>query len=150
MDTGGYQFDAEESHSGLKRFCFCLIEFLSAQATDPHLYFQNKLGGDVANAKTAADLWNLLEQLIAWIEASNPHPSAIETLGEKLEEKFLPSFALMAIPANRELGRILASGRIDGEHEYKMVKSRISQNAGLTHWDLGLSERLVHAYESAK
>lgn len=150
MRTDGHQLEAEENRARLERFCHRLIEFISAQATDPHLYFQNKLTGDVAQAKNTADVWALAERLITWVEASNPHASAISKLDNELAKEALPSYTLIARPSNRELGRILAGGRIVGEEEFKLVKSHVDRGAGLGEADRGLCGRLMQIYESRK
>jgi len=132
----------------LRRYCLCLIEFISRQATDPHLYFQHKLSADISAAENLTDLMVLLDYLISWIDSADLQSVQMMKLEKILTADELPSFSLIRAPANRELGRILAVGQIATEQEYRLVRSSISETSEISSRDRMLVERLVMAYES--
>lgn len=150
MRNNGNEVSIDSRAPGLKRYCMCLIEFLSDQATDPHLYFKSKLAADVSDAETAADVLALLDYLGDCIDAIVVEPSVLDRLNGLLTDQGMPSFSLLNQPASRELGRILASCHIADEHEYRLVHDGMSEIAGLSEADRALGRRLVSNYESGE
>jgi hypothetical protein len=150
MCDNSNQIRVGDSLAGLKCYCLCLIEFISGQATDPHLYFQNKLTADLSGAETLKDVLELLDDLTVWVEAVDPQASSMARLNDSLTDRGLPSFSLMQNPVNRELGRILASGNVATETEYRLLQGGMHEAPGVSGADCVLGERLVTAYESGK
>lgn len=132
----------------LRRYCLCLVEFISSQATDPHLYFQHKLSADISAAENLADLMILLDYLISLIDSADLQSVQLIKLEKMLTTDALPSFSLIRAPANRELGRILAVGRVSTEQEYHLVRNSILETSEISSRDRILVEGLVMAYES--
>ena len=134
----------------LQYYCLCLIEFISDQVTDPHLYFQNKLTADISRVESLAELRDILDYLIGWVESMGSQSVKIIELDNKLAEQDLPTFSLMRVPDNRELGRILAVAQVATKQEYHLVLDSIREAPGISGPDRLLGERIVAAYESKK
>ncbi len=114
------------------------------------MYFQNKLTADISLVKTLAELRDILDYLIGWVESIGPKSLKIVKLDNKLVEQDLPTFSLMRVPGNRELGRILAVAQVATKQEYHLVLDSIREVPGISGPDRLLGERLVAAYESKK
>lgn len=150
MRDNGKEIGTDDSLAGLKRYCLCLVEFISGQATDPHLYFQNKYTADVSSAQTLAEVLQLLEHLADCVHAAGVEASALTRLDELLNDRDLPSLSLLKQSANRELLRILASGRVATEEEYRLVRASIDEVSDLSDTDRTFGKRLAVIYESEK
>ena len=84
----------------LKRFCICIIEFLSGQAIDPHLHFQQKMTGEIAQAASIDDLIELMRRLIGWVDAMAFRPDQGDRLDAKLLEQGFPPLSVIRITDN--------------------------------------------------
>ena len=137
---------SDDGSDGLKRFCSCLVEFMSETATDPHLYFQSKLTADIAAARDLDAVSELADQLTAWVESIGPESSSVDQLNDRLAAQELPSYSMMNTRDNRKAGRILARGLISTDREYDLVRSVIDEAASLTDNDRELARRLISKY----
>jgi hypothetical protein len=98
--------------SNCKRLCTCIIEFLSSHATDPHLYFELKMGRELSAADSLGDLIVLTNRLLGWVEALDLPPVQMERFDAALRAKGLPSFSVIRSAETGEMPRVLAIGRI--------------------------------------
>lgn len=114
------------------------------------MYFQHKLTADISAAKNLTVLMDLLDYLIDWIDSADLQSIQMTKLDDILAVQELPSFSLMRIPANRNLGRILATGQVATEQEYCLVRNTIFEAPEVSGSDRILGERLVMAYESGE
>ena len=85
----------EDDVSILKRLCICMIEFLSDQAIDPHLYFQQKMIGQVEQAMSTDDLIEFMRRLIGWVDTMEFRPAQNERLDAILSDQGFPSLSDM-------------------------------------------------------
>jgi hypothetical protein len=85
----------EDEAPVLKRLCICIIEFLSDQAIDPHLYFQQKMIGQVEQAASTDDLIEFMRRLIGWVDTMEFRPAQNERLDAILSDQGFPSLSIM-------------------------------------------------------
>jgi hypothetical protein len=93
----------DDDVSILKRLCICMIEFLSDQAIDPHLYFQQKMTGEVEQAGSTDDLIEFMRRLISWVDTMEFRPAQSERLDAILSDQGFPSLSIMRITENENI-----------------------------------------------
>jgi hypothetical protein len=99
--------------SNLKCLCTCIIGFLSSHATDPHLYFELRMGREVSAANSPDELIGLAAQLLDWVETLDLPAQQMGRLDTMLSAERLPSFSAIRSAGRTEISRVLASTRID-------------------------------------
>jgi len=101
----------EDEASSLKRFCICIIEFLSGQAIDPHLYFQQKMIGEVAQVGSIDDLIEFMRRLISWVDTMEFGPAQSERLDAILSDQGFPPMSVIRITENNNIVKRLTESR---------------------------------------
>jgi hypothetical protein len=91
----------------LRRYCICIIEFLSSQAIDPHLYFQQKMTGEAVQANSIDDQLDLLRRLISWSDTMFPLPTQSDRLNSMLADQGLPPLSMIRDADNESIVKIL-------------------------------------------
>jgi hypothetical protein len=94
---------AADQVSSLKRFCVCIVEFLSSQAIDPHLYFQQKLTGEIAGRDSVDDLIEMLRQLMGWADTLDFRPDQSERLDAMLADQGFPPISELKAATDGEI-----------------------------------------------
>jgi len=93
----------EDEVSRLQRFCICIVEFLSGQAIDPHLYFQQKMTGEIAQAGSIDELIELMRHLIDWVDTMAFRPDQGDRLDAKLLKQGFPPLSIIRITDNENV-----------------------------------------------
>ena len=93
----------EDEGSELKRFCICIVEFISGQAIDPHLYFQQKMTGEIVQAASIDDLIELLRRLIGWVDTMAFRPDQNDRLDAILLGQGFPPLSVIRITDNENI-----------------------------------------------
>ena len=91
----------------LRRYCICIIEFLSSQAIDPHLYCQQKMTGEAVQANSIDDQLDLLRRLIGWSDTLFPLPTQSDRLNSMLADQGLPPLSMIRNSDNESIVKIL-------------------------------------------
>jgi hypothetical protein len=138
---------SDDSESGMRKFCLCLIGFISDFATDPHLYFSQRFSSDAAKASTVGELRELLAQLTDWVDTLGIYPDHQGELNRVLAADGLPSYSLMRDPDGLKLGMILIAGYARNQQEYRLVRDSMADGKKFTAGDRTIAERVVMAYE---
>jgi hypothetical protein len=153
MKHGEGQSTDEETDEKLRDYCVRVIRFISNSVMDPHLYFEKKLTGDVTVAVTTEELLGILTGLVEWIEEMyGPFPnfsgSRLSGPDRELGRDGLPTLSLLATPATRKAGLVLACGRTRSPDEFRLV-AELAENATIAETDRDLAQRLLAAHEQA-
>jgi hypothetical protein len=98
---------AEGERLNLQRYCICIIEFLSSQAIDPHLYFQQRMTGEIAQAGSIDDLVELLRRLIGWVDTLSSGAAQSERLDAILADQGFPPLAVIQTTKNENIAATL-------------------------------------------
>jgi hypothetical protein len=139
---------AAASLAALRRFCDQVVRFMSTVAMDPHLYFEQKLTGEIAAAESLDDVTRIMVSLVDWAASSGLTTAQIERLDGELAARALPTFSLMRVAGNRDLGRILASGEIRNAAESRLLRECIATEHDLPAADAELAARLVAGHDA--
>jgi hypothetical protein len=93
---------------GLRRYCICIIEYLSDQAIDPHLYFRQKMIGEVAQMNSVEALVELMHRLIGWVDTVSSSPVQSGRLDSTLAEHGFPRLADIRTSDDESIVKMLA------------------------------------------
>jgi hypothetical protein len=94
----------------LRRLGACIIEFLSNHATDPHLYFDLKMGRELEAARSPGELTDLADRLLHWVTSLDLSQTQLARLEAGLAACGLPDFSKICAAGNDKLCQVLASG----------------------------------------
>jgi hypothetical protein len=92
----------------LRRYCICIIEYLSNQAIDPHLYFRQKMIGEVTQMNSVEALIELMRRLIGWVETVSSSPAQSGRLDSTLAEHGFPPLSEIRTSDDESIVKMLA------------------------------------------
>lgn len=140
------QKGSEAVRKALRDYCIRVIQFLSSSAMDPHLYFEKKLAGDVTVAKSVAELNEILNGMLEWIDEMYGQTSGLSAIDQALSRDGLPTLSLLSAPVTRPAGLVLVRRQILTPDEYRCV-TELAGSDSIADSDLRSAKRLLAEYE---